>query len=60
MDREGTLWLNVEGIDNHHVLFSAHPEQVGVFTRVGRVMVPLIYPVDALTSIINRLEVDPK
>ncbi|MEF8699778.1 MAG: metallophosphoesterase [Candidatus Accumulibacter sp. UW20] len=60
IDREGTLWLNVEGIDNHHVLFSAHPEQVGVFTRVGRVMVPLIYPVDALTSIINRLEVDPK
>lgn len=60
IDREGTLWLNVDGIDHHHVLFSAHPEQVGVFTRVGRVMVPLIYPVDALTSIINRLEVEPK
>jgi hypothetical protein len=44
---------------NHHVLFSAHPEQVGVFTRVDDVMVPLVYPVDALTPIINRLEVEP-
>ena len=34
IDREGTLWLDVDGIANHHVLFSAHPEQVGVFTRV--------------------------
>jgi hypothetical protein len=29
---------------NHHVLFSAHPDQVGVFTRVGGVLVPLDLP----------------
>ena len=55
IDREGTLWLNVDGIANHHVLFSADPEQVGVFTRVDDTMIPLSYPVDALTSIINAL-----
>lgn len=55
MDREETLWLNVDGIDNHHVLFSANPQQVGVFTLVGEVMVPLTYPVDELTPILNAM-----
>ncbi len=59
IDREGTLWLNVDGIANHHVLFSANPERVGIFTRVGDTMIPLIYPVDALTPIINALDVAP-
>ena len=58
IDRENTLWLDVDGIANHHVLFSANPEQVGVFTRVGGTMIPLCYPVDALTSIINSLKGD--
>ncbi len=56
IDREGTLWLNVDAIANHHVLFSAHPDQVGVFTLIDDTMVPLVYPVDALTPIINGLE----
>ena len=56
LDRESSLWLNVDAIGNHHVLFSAHPERVGVFTRIGRTMIPLIYPVDALTSLINAQE----
>jgi hypothetical protein len=58
MDREGTLWLNVDGITNHHVLFSAHPEHVAVFTRVEGVLVPLVYPVDAVSAILNGLEDD--
>jgi hypothetical protein len=56
IDRDGTLWLNVDGITNHHVLFSAHPDQVAVFTRVDGVMLPLVYPVDAVSAIINGLE----
>jgi hypothetical protein len=59
MDREGTLWFDVDGITGHYVLFSANPDQVGVFTRVDGVMVPLVYPVDALTAIINRLAAEP-
>lgn len=57
IDGDDTLWLNVDGIANHHVLFSAHPDKVGVFTRVGDTMIPLIYPVDALTPIINAMNV---
>ncbi|KFB66558.1 MAG: Calcineurin-like phosphoesterase [Candidatus Accumulibacter vicinus] len=59
IDREDTLWLDVDGIANHHVLFSASPDQVGVFTRIGDTMVPLRYPVDALTPIINALDSAP-
>ncbi|HOL63809.1 MAG TPA: metallophosphoesterase, partial [Accumulibacter sp.] len=59
INREDTLWLNVDGIANHHVLFSANPDQVGVFTRIGNTMVPLRYPVDALTSIINSFDPAP-
>jgi len=59
MDRQDTLWLNVDGIANHHVLFSANLDQVGVFTRVNDQMIPMVYPVDALTPIINRLDVEP-
>jgi len=56
MNREETLWLNVDGITNHHVLFSAHPDHVAVFTRVDGVLVPLVYPVDAVSAIIGGLE----
>ena len=55
LDREETVWLNVDAIRNHHLLFSAHPERVGVFTRVGNTMIPLVYAVDAATAIINAL-----
>ena len=55
IDNEATVWLNVDGIENHHVLFSACPDNVGVFARVGGKMIPLIYPVDALSSMINAL-----
>jgi len=55
IDHEATVWLNVDGIDNHHVLFSARPESVGVFVRVSGKMIPLIYPVDALSALINAL-----
>jgi len=59
IDREQTLWLNVDAIRNHHVLFSAHPDWVGVFTRVDDTMIPLVYPVDSLTPIINALAAEP-
>ena len=59
IDREKTLWQNVDGIDNHHVLFSANPLLVGVFTRLGETMLPLTYPVDELTPILNALEAEP-
>lgn len=55
-DRTDTLWLNVGGIQDHHVVFSAAPRCVGAFTRVGSRMIPLRYPAEPLLPIINSLE----
>lgn len=55
IDNENTLWLNSGGIDNHHVLYSADPLQVGVFTRVEGAMVPLVYPVEPICTLIAQL-----
>jgi hypothetical protein len=59
MDRTDTLWLNVGGIQNHHILYSAHPHQVGVFTRIGGTMIPLRYTVEPLLSLVNALPEAP-
>lgn len=59
LDAESTMWLNINGIRNHHVLYSARLGQVGVVTRIGGVMVPLIYPVDAVMARIRQIKDAP-
>lgn len=54
IDRLDTLWLDVGGFRHHHILYSANPDRVGVFTRIGDTMVPLRYPVEPLRRIINE------
>lgn len=54
MDRSETLWMDVGGVANHHVLFSANPDQVGVFTEIGGALVPLRYRVEPLRGILNE------
>jgi len=53
--QDGTLWLNVEQIAHHHVLYSARPDQVGVFTRVKGEMLPQIYPAEPLLKSIKEI-----
>jgi hypothetical protein len=55
IDRTDTLWLDVGGVAHHHVLYSANPDQVGVFTEIGGTLVPLRYPVEPLRRIIGDL-----
>ena len=50
-----TLWLNVEGIENHHIVYSAMTDQLSLFTRIGEHLVPLCYPTERLLSYINAL-----
>lgn len=50
-----TLWMNAGNIENHHIVFSAKPDFIGVFTRVGGKMIPLCYPVEPVRDIINTL-----
>ncbi len=55
LSRQDTLWLDVAGIEHHHVVFSGNTPWVGVFTRVGRHLVPMRYRTERLLPIINGL-----
>ena len=59
LDRTDTLWLNAGGMPNHHILYSAADNWVGVFTRVGGKMVPLRYPTESLATLLNGLDRHP-
>jgi hypothetical protein len=49
------VWINAGGIPHHHVLFGANPKTVGVITRPAGQLLPLIYPVEPLLPVYNRL-----
>ena len=51
--KKGTLWLNVDEIPNHHILYSARSDQVGLFTRVNGEMTPQIYPAEPLLEMVS-------
>lgn len=51
---DDTLWLEAGGIKNHHVVFGAHPEWIGIVALAGKRFLPLRYPVEPLTALYNR------
>ena len=53
---DGTLWMNVGEIKNHHIVYSANQDKLALFIRVGREMVPLEYPVEPLLTLANQLD----
>jgi hypothetical protein len=52
---DDTLWLNAGNIPNHHVLFGANSDWVGVITQVDERLIPLRYPAEPLLPVFNRL-----
>jgi predicted phosphodiesterase len=52
--QDGTLWLNVGRINQHHIVISARSDRVGIFTRIDGRMVPQVFPAQALTDWLNR------
>ncbi|MGB5670626.1 MAG: metallophosphoesterase [Sedimenticolaceae bacterium] len=53
MDLTDTYWLNNGGAANHHVLYSANENWVGLFTRIGGQMWPMKYPAEPLVELVN-------
>jgi predicted phosphodiesterase len=51
--RDGTLWMNVGKVDQHHVVISSRPDRVAIFIGIDGRMVPHIYPVEALGAWLN-------
>ncbi len=56
IDYENTLWINAGEIENHHVLYGAHPKKIGWVTFVNGELVPLEYPVEPLTKLSETLQ----
>jgi len=51
---DATVWLDVDEIEGHHIIYSAMPDQLAVFTRLEGVMVPQIYPAEPLREWLNQ------
>lgn len=52
--QDDTLWLNAGRINQHHIVISARPDRVGIFTRIDGRMVPQIFPSEPLLDWLNR------
>ena len=60
LTEEETLWMNAGDIENHHIVYSARPDSVALFTRVAGKMIPLCYPTGPVRDIINALPEKPE
>ncbi len=56
LTRDGSLWLNVGGIEHHDVVFSGNIPWIGLFTRIDGEMIPLKYRSEQLLSVINDMD----
>jgi hypothetical protein len=54
LSNDGTLWMDAGGIGNHHVLLGAHSHWAGLVTRVGKQLLPLLYPTEPLVAVLNQ------
>lgn len=59
MDQKETYWLNVGGVENHHVLYSANEKWVGLFTRIGHRVWPIRYPCEPLRDLVEKFDGGP-
>ena len=51
---DGTLWLDVDNTQHHHVVMSCRLDKIGLFTRIDGTMVPQTYPTEALLEWLNE------
>jgi hypothetical protein len=49
------IWMNVAKINNHHIVFSGRQSAIGMFTRIGKKLLPLKMPTEKLLDKINNL-----
>ena len=55
LDPFGSIWQNVGSIKNHHIISSSNLNGPGIFVQIKGKMIPLTYPAEPLTRLINRL-----
>ena len=50
----GTLWCDVGGVRNHHILYSSKKGECAVFIGVGGQMVPQVYAAEPILEWLNK------
>ena len=53
-DSEGTLWCDVAGIENHHVVYSSRAGEVSIFVGVNGRLAPQLYSAEPMLDLVNR------
>jgi hypothetical protein len=51
---EDSAWLDIGGIDGHHLVYSARDDRASVFTRVGGRLIPLTFRSEPLLETVAR------
>ncbi len=55
IDPFGSFWLHAGAIKNHHIIFSAQTEGPSIFIQTGNSFMPISFPAEPLTQLINDL-----
>ncbi|MBF0588279.1 MAG: metallophosphoesterase [Magnetococcales bacterium] len=55
LSRDKSVWMDIDDIPHHHIIFSGLPDQVSVFFQIKGQLVPLIYKAEPLLGLINRI-----
>ncbi len=56
LDPFGGVWKNVGAIKNHYIIYSAHQQGPTILQPAGDELIPLSYPAEPLTKLINDLQ----
>ena len=56
MDPFGSFWLHAGAIKYHHIIYSAHTEGPSVLIQTGSRFMPVSFPAEPLTDLINALK----
>ena len=54
ISNEETIWEDVGGIENHHVLYSSDSKWVGTMIQIDNKLHPIVYPVEQLTPLFSK------
>ncbi len=55
LDPFASSWTSAGGIKNHHIIYSAHTQGPSLYIRSHKKLVPISYPYEPLTKLINKL-----
>ncbi|MCI5158329.1 MAG: serine/threonine protein phosphatase, partial [Candidatus Electrothrix sp. AUS1_2] len=60
IDPSGSVWRNVADIKGHHIIYSANPDGPSLFIESHSKMIPITYPAEPLTRLINKIDENEK